>query len=59
MISLLTIIFTVFGYIFFGFILKKTNIISNDIFKFYNFISFNILLPIMLITNFWNISFPK
>ena len=59
MISLITTVFTVFGYIFFGFLLKKINIISNNIFKFYNFLSFNILLPIVLITNFWNISFPK
>lgn len=59
MISLVTTVFTVFGYICFGFILKKTNIISNSIFKIYNFLSFNILLPIALITNFWSISFPK
>jgi predicted permease len=59
MISLLSTVFTVFGYILFGFILKKINIISNNTFKFYNFISFNILLPIVLITYFWNMSFPK
>ena len=58
MISLFTTVFTVFSYIFFGFILKKINIISNKIFEFFNFLSFNILLPIVLITYFWNISFP-
>ena len=59
MTSLLTTIFGVFGYIFIGFLIKKTNIISYKIFRFYNFISFNLLLPVALITNFWNITFPK
>ena len=59
MTSLLTIFFGVFAYIFLGFLIRKINIISNKIFRFYNFISFNILLPIALITNFWNIAFPK
>ena len=59
MTSLLTTIFSVFGYIFIGYLIKKTNIISNKIFKFYTFTSFNLLLPIALITNFWNIEFPQ
>ena len=59
MTSLLTTIFSVFGYIFIGYLIKKTNIISNKIFRFYTFISFNLLLPIALITNFWNIEFPQ
>ena len=59
MSSLLGIVFGVFIYIFFGFLIKKTNIISNIFLKYYNFISFNLLLPIALITNFWNIKLPK
>ena len=59
MTSLLATIFGVFGYIFLGFLIKKTKIISNTIFRIYNFISFNFLLPLALITNFWNISFPR
>ena len=59
MTSLLTTIFGVFGYIFLGFLIKKINIVSNKIFKFYNFISFNLLLPTVLITNFWNITLPQ
>lgn len=59
MTSLITTIFGVFGYIFIGYFIKKSNIISNKIFKFFNFISFNFLLPIALITNFWNIRIPE
>ena len=59
MTSLLTIIFGVFGYIFLGFLVKKTNFISDKMSRFYNFTSFNILLPIALITSFWNITFPR
>lgn len=59
MTSLVTTIVSVFGYIFLGFIIKKINIISDKIFRLYNFISFNLLLPIALITNFWNIAFPQ
>ena len=59
MTSLAATIFSVFGYIFLGFLIKKTKIISNKVMKFYDFISFNLLLPIALITNFWIITFPK
>ena len=59
MSSLLTTVFVVFGYIFLGFLIKKINYISEKFFVFYNFISFNLLLPIALITNFWIISFPQ
>ena len=59
MSSLLTIIFSVFGYIFLGYLIKKTNIIPNKLIRFYNFTSFNLLLPITLITNFWNVTFPQ
>ena len=59
MTSLITTIFGVFSYILLGYLIKKIGIISNEIFKYYNFISFNFLLPIALITNFWNISLPN
>ncbi len=57
--SLFAIIFGVFGYIILGFIIKKINIIPNEIIKRFNFICFNILLPIALINNFWKIKFPE
>ena len=59
MTSLLTTVFSVFGYIFLGFLINKINVIPERIVKFYNFLSFNLLLPIALITNFWNITFPN
>lgn len=59
MISLLTIIIGVFGYIILGYLVKKSNIISNNFFKYYNFLCFNLLLPIALITNFWNTDIPE
>ena len=49
----------VFGYIIIGYFIKKLNIIPNLIEKNFNLISFNILLPIALITNFWKIEFPE
>ena len=57
MTNLLSAIISVFSYILIGFLIKKTNLFSNKICKYYNFISFNILLPITLITNFWTIKF--
>jgi malonate transporter and related proteins len=59
MTSLFSTVFIVFSYILIGFLIKKTNIVSDNISKLYNFISFNIFLPLALITNFWNITFPK
>ena len=58
MTNLLPTIFGVFGYLLLGFALKKINIISDKILNIYNYISFNILLPIALINNFWKITFP-
>ncbi len=59
MSSLYSTIFSVFGYIILGFILKKINIIPDYITKKFNLICFNILLPIALISNFWRIKFPE
>ena len=59
MTSLFSTIFGVFGYIILGFALKKINIVPDYIVKKFNFICFNILLPIALISNFWRIEFPE
>ena len=58
MTNLLPTIFGVFGYLLLGFILKKIDIIPDRLSNIYNYVSFNILLPIALITNFWKIKFP-
>jgi len=59
MTSLLTTVFGVFGYILVGFVIKKINIIPDQFSKIYNYVSFNVLLPLALITNFWTIKFPE
>ena len=59
MTSLLTTVFGVFGYILIGFVIKKINIIPDQFSKIYNYVSFNVLLPFALITNFWTITFPE
>ena len=59
MTNLATTIFSIFGYILLGYLIKKSNLISNKVLKFCDYLSFNLLLPIALITNFWNIVFPK
>ena len=59
MISLLSTIIGVFGYILTGFVIKKINFIPDQFSKIYNYVSFNVLLPLALITNFWTITFPE
>ena len=59
MSSLLSTVLSVFSFIIFGYIIKKLNIIPHAISKKFDFISFNILLPIALVTNFWLIEFPN
>ena len=59
MTSLLSAILSVFSFIIIGYIIKKLNIIPYNISKIFDFISFNILLPIALVTNFWLIEFPN
>ena len=56
MTSLLSTIIGVFGYILIGFVINKINIIPNRVFKIFNYVSFNVLLPFALIANFlmWN-----
>ena len=52
MSSLLEIIFSVFGYVIAGYVVKKINIIPSTVIKWFDFISFNIVLPIALFTYF-------
>ena len=59
MISVLTTISVVFGYILIGYVLKKAGIIPLQIEKIFSNLSFNVLLPIALIINFWLITFPE
>ena len=58
MSNLLYIIFSVFGYVILGFLIKKFNFLSDKIILQFDFLSFNCLLPIALITYFWQIEFP-
>ena len=57
--SLIYVIFSVFGYVILGFIIKKFINLSEKIFSKFDFLSFNILLPLALITYFWQIEFPR
>ena len=57
--SLIYVIFSVFGYVIIGFIIKKFINISEKITSKFDYLSFNILLPLALITYFWQIEFPR
>ena len=59
MTNLLSVVASVFIYIIIGYIIKKLNILPHTITKIFDYLSFNILLPIALITNFWLIEFPN
>ena len=52
-------IFSVFAFVVAGYIIKKTGIIKEKITRGFDYISFNILLPLALITYFWKIEFPE
>ena len=56
--DLFEIIISVFGYVIAGYIIKNINIIPNHVIKWFDFISFNILLPLALVAYFWKIQFP-
>ena len=58
MTSLISAVLSVFIYIIIGYVIKKINIIPDKFTKVFDYFSFNILLPIALITNFWLIKFP-
>ena len=59
MTNLLSAVASVFIYIIIGYIIKKLNILPIAITKIFDYLGFNILLPIALITNFWLIEFPN
>ena len=59
MSNLIYVIFSVFSYVIIGFIIKKYFKLSNKITSKFDSLSFNILLPLALITYFWQIEFPK
>ena len=51
-------IFSVFAYVIIGFFIKKINILPQKIISVFDFISFNILLPLAVLAYFWKIKFP-
>ena len=57
--SLIYVISSVFGYVILGFVIKKFTNLSEKITSKFDYLSFNILLPLALITYFWQIEFPK
>jgi len=52
-------IFSVFAYVIAGYTIKKTVILKEKITNSFDYISFNVLLPLALITYFWKIEFPE
>ena len=52
-------IFSVFLYVIAGYTIKKTGILKKKITNGVDYISFNVLLPLALITYFWKIEFPE
>ena len=59
MIELFNIVAGVFGYIIFGYIINKLKLLPKKYVYYFDFIGFNILLPLALIVYFWQVSFPK
>ena len=57
--SLFYVILSVFSYVILGFIIKKYLNVSKKIIIKFDYLSFNILLPLALITYFWQINFPS
>ena len=58
MSNVFSTILGVFGYVLIGYILKKFQFIPRKFEQIFTSISFNVLLPLALITNFWLITFP-
>jgi len=52
-------IFSVFAFVIAGYTIKKTDILKEKITKSFDYISFNVLLPLALIAYFWEIEFPE
>ena len=52
-------IFSVFAFVISGYTIKKTGFFNQKITQGFDYISFNILLPLALIAYFWKIEFPE
>ncbi len=52
-------IFSVFAFVIAGYTIKKTGFLKQKITQGFDYISFNILLPLALIAYFWKIEFPE
>ena len=57
--DLILIILNVFGFVIIGYVIQKLKIFPNYLVKWFDFTSFNILLPLAQITYFWKIEFPN
>jgi len=57
--DLILIILKVFGFVIIGYVIQKLKIFPNYLVKWFDFTSFNVLLPLALITYFWKIEFPN
>ena len=59
MIDLFNIVSSVFGYILFGYFVNKLKLLPRKYIYYFDFIGFNIFLPLALIIYFWQVSFPE
>ena len=59
MSSIFLVVLGVFGYIVIGYAIGKLKIFPNYLIRWFDFTSFNILLPLALIAFFWKIEFPN
>ena len=59
MIDLINIISGVFGYILLGYLINKFKLLPKKFINYFDYIGFNILLPLALIIYFWQVSFPE
>ena len=57
--SIFLVVLEVFGYIIIGYAIGKLKIFPNYLIRWFDFTSFNILLPLALIAFFWKIEFPN
>ena len=59
MIELFNIILGVFGYIILGYFINKLKLLPKKLINYFDYIGFNIFLPLALIIYFWQVSFPE
>ncbi len=58
MSNLFEVVISVFAFVIIGYSIKKLNFIPSFLIKSLDFLSFNILLPLALVSYFWKIEFP-